>query len=117
LQSGSNHGHGGFHGVNINHNTQWNLKAENVTNGYTFSGCHFYADSGTTGKIILSNSSGISFDGGIVDAPFEVTGSGRNMMQGMFVTGSKTSVGGANPASLMRGGNYTATGLWGSNTF
>lgn len=117
LTGGPNHGHGGFHGVNINHNTHWNLKAESVTNGYVFNGCHFYGDGLTAGKIILNNSSGVSINNGIVDAVIEISGAGRNTMQGNFIAGPNAAVGGANPTSLLRSGNYTSAGLWSGNTF
>jgi hypothetical protein len=115
LGSGSNHGHGGLHGLNLNHNTYWNLKAENVTAGFTIDACHIYADSATTGKVVISNSSGISLRGGIVDATIEVTGTGKNLMEGAFVPTSLTTVSGANPANLIRRGNYSTSGLWGQN--
>lgn len=117
LTAGANHAHGGFHGVNINHNQHWNLKADGVSNGHIFNGCNFYGDSLTAGKIILQNSSGISISGGIIDAPIEVNGTGKNTMQGNFIAGARALVSGANPTSLLRGGNYTSSGLWIGNTF
>lgn len=53
-----NDGHGIFSGCNINHNTSYNVYADGITLGETFSGCHLY-DS----KIYLKNTKGIAFIG------------------------------------------------------
>jgi len=72
LVSGSNHGHGNYTGVNINHNTV-NVKSLDVANGFTFSGCHLYE-----GDIQIENSAGVVFDGGILDGPIiATTGAGQ----------------------------------------
>jgi hypothetical protein len=67
LNAGSNHCHGMFVGVNINHNNSENLHAEDVTNGHTFSACHFYGNGGSTGIIWFENSRGIHVHGGVID--------------------------------------------------
>lgn len=61
LVNGTNHGHGIFCGVQINHNTT-QVKANTVTNGQTFEGCHFFQ-----GIIHLDHSTGVNFHGGIMD--------------------------------------------------
>jgi len=67
LAAGGNHGHGMFQGVNINHNTQYNVRALNVTNGYDFNDCHLYGNGSGSGAIYLSNCKGIVFNGGHLD--------------------------------------------------
>ena len=62
LVNGSNHGHGIFSGVQINHNTTA-IKANTVTNGHSFVGCHVYQ-----GIIHFNHSTGVVFKGGVVDA-------------------------------------------------
>lgn len=61
LVNGTNHGHGIFSGVQINHNTT-QVYADTVTNGQTFTGCHVYQ-----GIIHFQNSTGVVFKSGIVD--------------------------------------------------
>jgi hypothetical protein len=58
MTGGANHGHGIFSGTQINHNTDHNVQATDVTNGYTFDGCHLYDGSGL---IELVNSANIVF--------------------------------------------------------
>lgn len=66
---GGNHGHGMFVGTNINHNTSSNIHAENVTRGFTFSGCHIYGNASTSqGNIWFENSKGILIANGVIDA-------------------------------------------------
>jgi hypothetical protein len=57
LQTGTNDGHGTFANCRINHNTT-NLDADDIVNGMTFSGCHFYA-----GSVSIINCDGIKFIG------------------------------------------------------
>ncbi len=105
LTSGSNNGHGIFSGTNINHNGAYNIKADGVTNGHTFIGCHIYGDSSTAGVIKLMNgTTDISITGGVVDAKIE-NDSGTNR-----VTNCKTyaqfAVGGSSPAGLIQSVNF-----------
>ena len=67
LLPGPNHGHGGFHGVNLNHASEFNLFADAIDTGFTFNGCHFYGDGGLKGAIFLRNSKGILIQGGQID--------------------------------------------------
>jgi hypothetical protein len=46
MTGGANHCHGIFSGVNINHNSDHNIQATNVTFGHTFVGCHLYDGTG-----------------------------------------------------------------------
>ena len=67
LYGGSNDNHGIFSGVNINHNTSQNVLSNDCANGYTFTGCHFYANGASgsgTGDIEINNSKKIEFIGG-----------------------------------------------------
>src|SRR5690606_31933319 len=66
---GQNNSHGIINGVNINHNTNLNLYAQNVENGESIIGCHFYGT--TTNNIRIENSKGILFDGCIIDGRLE----------------------------------------------
>lgn len=63
LTSGPNDGHGIASGCNINHATDYDIKATDITNGFTFDGCHQYQ-----GDIWFKDCTGIIFHGGISDA-------------------------------------------------
>lgn len=83
LGNGTNHGHGIFIGVSINHNGSANLEAVSVINGYTFSGCHFYGNGTSTGPIWLNGCKGFTIQGGIIDCWIyndSGTGSGANFV-------------------------------------
>jgi hypothetical protein len=67
LTAGSNHGHGTFVGTNINHNTQYNIRSHDTTNGHSFGDCHIYSNGSGAGAIYLQNSKGVIFDGGHMD--------------------------------------------------
>lgn len=70
----TNGNHGMFTGVNINHNIGYNLRCEDVLNGHTFNGCHFYGDSALAGAIELISSNGINIVNGIIDAKIFIDG-------------------------------------------
>ena len=61
LVAGSNHGHGIYSAVQINHNTT-NVTAEDITYGFMFAGCNVHE-----GPLAFDNCAGIVFDGGIID--------------------------------------------------
>ncbi len=67
LVAGGNHGHGMFAGVSINHNAVYNVVAEQVVNGYTFSGCHFYGNGSSSGALFFDRCAGIEILGGHLD--------------------------------------------------
>jgi len=67
LVAGANHLHGMHVGVNINHNTTYNIEATNVTNGHDFIGCHFYGNGTSSGAIFFNNSKGICVKNGHLD--------------------------------------------------
>lgn len=69
INNGSNHAHGLIVGMQINHSVNYSVKLVAVTNGFTFSGCHFFANDGVSGFIWLVSSQGLNICGGIVDAP------------------------------------------------
>lgn len=83
---GVNHGHGGLHGLNINHNHDKNLHAEGVTLGYTLDSCHFYGNpqiSAVSGLIWLQGCSMVRFNNCVVDCAVyndSGAGSGANYM-------------------------------------
>jgi hypothetical protein len=117
LVSGTNHGHGGLHGVSINHNSGFNLKATSVTYGFTINGCHFYGDSPSAGKVILQNCAGINIADGILSAMVEVIGTQYvNVIRDNFVTGFG-AISGSGMASTRRTGNCTASGAWAGNNY
>ena len=57
--NGTNDGHGIATGLHVNHNSQYALYANGVTNGFTFNGCHWYY-----ATIYLLNSNGINISNG-----------------------------------------------------
>jgi len=117
LIAGANHGHGGLHGVNVNHNSGFNLRATNVTLGFTIDGCHFYGDSAAAGKVILQNCAGITISDGILSAMIEVIGTQYvNVVRGNFITG-QGAISGAGASATRRTGNCTATGAWIGNNY
>lgn len=119
LGPGTNHGHGICSGVSINHNTNYNLKADTITNGYVFSGCRFYADSTITGYVWLNASQGISIIGGILDSVIKNDAvAGVNLIVDNLLpsaTGQTPPTGSSGAASLVLF-NYSASGLWQYNT-
>jgi hypothetical protein len=105
LSGGTNNGHGIFSGVNINHNGAYNIRANGVTNGHTFIGCHIYGDSSTAGLVLFENgSTDIVIIGGVLDSKV-VNDSGTN-----HVINNKTygqfAVAGSNAAGLIQSGNF-----------
>lgn len=91
LTGGTNNAHGQCIGCTFNHNN-WNLVAQDVTLGQTFSGCHFNGtiiDGWVTGRIGIYNSRGIHLIGGHLGSNVTVDGtgsiSGQNTIQGMYV--------------------------------
>lgn len=68
LVGGGNHGHGIYSGVQINHNTGYNLHGIDCINGFDFVGCHFYGNSmnSGTGAIWLDGCKGVSIRGGVI---------------------------------------------------
>ena len=114
LESGGNHGHGSFTGVNINHNNV-NLRADDIEFGYTFTGCHWYGDSASLGKIVIVNSKGIDIDGGDLDSVVEVldgaaTKNGLNLLRNMKITGSNAALSGDDLVNLRSYGHYDFAG-------
>lgn len=92
LVAGPNHCHGMFVGVNINHNTTYNLETTDVIYGHDFIGCHFYANNNSgSGAIFFNNSKGICLKNGHLDCwVYDYTGasSGYNYISEMYCPGS-----------------------------
>lgn len=93
ITGGNNNAHGIINGVNINHNTPYNLVCRDVTNGETFADCHFYGNVAGTGQgaIWLDNCKGINLQGGFLDCwIYNDSGatSGYNYVRGMYCPGS-----------------------------
>lgn len=79
LYGGVNNCHGRIVGLSVNHGKPYNLLTENVTEGMTLVGCHFYAnDTLGDGRIEIINSKGIVIDGGNIDCRVIVNESGVN---------------------------------------
>jgi hypothetical protein len=90
LLSGTNHGHGMYVGVNINHNPSANIWATGVTNGYTFTGCHAYGNGTSTGPIWFEGCKGMQFLDGAIDCWIyndSGAGSGANFVAGNYFPG------------------------------
>jgi hypothetical protein len=116
LSNGSNHGHGIMSGVNINHNAAYNIKAVSVTNGFTFSGCHFYGNGGLTCPIWFENSKGLHIEGGTIDSAIYNDGStGINTISKNFVASTTPTLNGTNPEMLRILGNWDENGSWLNN--
>jgi hypothetical protein len=103
LNGGHNHAHGGFHGFNINHCSQYSVLATSITYGHTFSGCHFYGDNRGAGMIFLKDCTGISIQGGQLDCGVLVDGSGSNFLLNNIVVGQNFHISSntGNQASLV----------------
>lgn len=109
LSNGANHCHGMFVGVNINHNTTYNLQASSVTYGHTFIGCHFYGNGSASGAIFFNNSKGIVLNGGHLDCwvyNYSGASSGYNYIKNMYCPGSygdvkRLNASGGIPAELI----------------
>ena len=69
LGAGDNDSHGTMAACLINHNKFVGLLAYGISNGYTFSSCHFYE-----GGIDIVNSMGVTILGCIIDANVKITG-------------------------------------------
>jgi len=93
VSDGPNNGHGIAIGVSFNHNKNRNILIDRTGNGFTFEGCHSYAnDANGSGKIEIIQSSGIDFHGGVYDCWFEidetpVPGIGDNFIRDIFAPG------------------------------
>jgi hypothetical protein len=85
LRPGPNHGHGRYVGVTIAHNDQFNVLAQDIWNGFTFTDCSVYEN-----NVHLTGSRGIWFRGGIFDARviYERTSEARaNGVDGAYMPG------------------------------
>jgi len=110
LTAGSNHCHGMFTGVNINHNNVYNLQTTAVTFGHSFTNCHFYGNNNAgAGAIFFDNSKGIVLNGGDLDCwvyNYSGVSSGYNYIKNMYCPGSygdvkRLAVGGVMPTELI----------------
>ena len=88
--NGSNHAHGSFIGMNINHNIRYNIVCSQVMNGQTFADCHIYGNGGATGAIFFDRSKGIHINGGHLDCQiynYKDGSSGLNVIENMYCPG------------------------------
>lgn len=78
IPSGPNNAHGICSGININHNLTLGILVEPTSQGFTFIGCHCYASEidPTKGGILIKDSQGVNFLGGIYDCTVKVEESG-----------------------------------------
>jgi len=114
LITGANSNHGTFTGLNINHN-DISLSAADVVLGYTFSDCHWYGDSSSLGKILITNSKGIDINGGQLDASVEIqsggaTLNGLNILRNMQIVGSNFNLAGNDLVNLRSYSHYNFNG-------
>ena len=90
LSAGGNDAHGIISDMNINHNTDRNVRVTDIVAGQTFDGCHYYADNVTSdsGSIEIINSVGIDFNGGVlfsrVITDESAQPNGYNFFRGLF---------------------------------
>lgn len=104
LEGGPNHGHGIVSGVAINHN-QSNVEASDISLGHRFVGCQFYGDSASLGRILLTNSKGVTFTDCDMDCRVEVnagaaTSNGLNRLRGITVPGARFNLAGTDLLNL-----------------
>jgi hypothetical protein len=92
LVAGPNHAHGGFHGMNVNHNRRHNLLAKDIAYGHTFTGCHFYGDGPDKGTIQLTNCAGINITGGQLDCAVIADGGKGNVVANNVIAGPNFKV-------------------------
>lgn len=113
LLSGANHAHGEFSGMRIDHNNEYNLKTVSVTNGHTFTGCHFYGNGGSTAPIWFENSKGMNLQGGVVDCAIRNDGTtGQNAICNNYIPSATPALFGTNPEYLRMLDNFDADGSW-----
>lgn len=106
LGAGSNNGHGIFSGLNINHNPGYSIKADGITNGFTFDACHIYGDNPGSGWIWLANGSqDVAFHGCVIDTKIQHDSAGTNRAFNTKVY-SNYSVGGSNPSGWVAAGTF-----------
>lgn len=86
LSVNTNDSHGSFVGCSINHNSQYALLADQVQNGMSFEGCHFY-----DGDIYLKLCTGITITGGhLYSNVIYCQGGGWNRISDNFINGTIT---------------------------
>lgn len=88
--AGSNHAHGSFNGLSINHNGGYGIRFDTVLNGELVNDCHIYEN-----PIYINGSVGIIFSGGMLDASVvcdKDANSRPTIFRGMFCPGDYSSV-------------------------
>lgn len=121
LVQGTNSTHGMSVGRHISHNSTYNVYADTQTAGYTFSGCHLYADDATHGLIYMGNCDGVKFVGCALESSVyndQSSGYGYNFIIGCYNNKNFTLVkGGANPERVIWRDNITGDGWWSLNDY
>lgn len=113
---GFNHAHGICSSMNINHNSEYNIKCIDVVNGHTFDSCHAYGNGGTSSPIWFVNSKSVVYQNGKIDCPIYNDGEvGQNAILNNNMPGVDAQLLGLNPEMLRVLGNWTADGTWASN--
>lgn len=96
LLAGSNDSHGSAVGCASNHNSNYALLADGITNGFSFLGCHFY-----DGIIHIKDSTGVQILGGhLAGNTILCEGGGWNLVKDNFLNGT---------VSVTRGYNSTVS--------
>lgn len=113
ITNGPNHAHGIISAMNINHNTDYNIKTIGVVYGQTIDACHVYGNGGTTSPIWFENSKGICVSNSHIDCPIYNDGAtGRNAIINNHMPGADAQPLGTNPEQLVMLGNWTTLGAW-----
>ena len=124
IRYGGNDGRGIWSGGSINHNLDFAVSVEaNMTNGFTFTGSHFYADSSTTNKI-QSLGGAVCFSNCIIDSPFYASATPSGINTAIACHMPLVSVSAAQAVADLSAAerlkwkfvdNYTLTGSWSNN--
>ena len=77
--STTNECHGMFISTNVNHNIGYNLRCENVDEGHTFNGCHFFGDSAVAGTIEIVGCGGIHIKNGLISSVITIDDTGATV--------------------------------------
>lgn len=112
LVGGNNGTHGTMVGVQINHNTQYNINADGATAGFLFSGCTIFGDSPTVGVIRIVNSRGIQIVGCLMESSVYCDGAESNVLiQGCYNNGNfPLNFAGLNAENIYKVNNMTLGG-------
>ncbi len=112
LSGGNNSTHGTMTGVQINHNSNYNINIDRTTAGFLFSGCTIFGDSPTVGVIRIVNSRGIQIVGCLMESSVYCDGAESNVLiQGCYNNGNfPLNFAGFNAENIYKVNNMTLGG-------